>query len=285
MVEKVEDVCETGNTKQSRISASKYWCFTYNNYEVDSLSKMVTKFKSLNIEYMIGKEIGESGTPHLQGYIECPKVARWTEFGFPKEIHWEKRKGNKLQNLKYCSKDGDFVTSFFFAEIKLPKLRGWQLIVKDWSESEPDDRTIYWIWSSSGKRGKSTMCKFLAMQGAIITGGKATDMKFQISRYEQENGYGPKNIIFDVPRSNFQYLSYGGIEEIKNGVFSSPKYESCMCIINNPNVFVFCNFPPDLDNKDMSSDRFKVLNVDEELIEYENDSCQGCPNLTACAAI
>ena len=43
------------------------WCFTLNNWhdsDVESLKKMT------DIKYMIvGIEVGEKGTPHMQGYV------------------------------------------------------------------------------------------------------------------------------------------------------------------------------------------------------------------------
>lgn len=56
-----------------------------------------------------GKEVGEEGTPHLQGYLvfeyanrisACKKI-------LPR-AHWEKRLGNHEQAKAYCMKDGDF---------------------------------------------------------------------------------------------------------------------------------------------------------------------------------
>ena len=260
----VETVVEEGNTKPPRQSASKYWCFTWNNYPAEALSGLVKIFIGLGYKYIIGKEVGESGTPHLQGYVESDHEIRWSEFKLSKDIHWEKRKGNKAQNIKYCSKEGNFETNFEGVPrgIPLPMLTGWQLKCSAASEVEPLPRDIYWYWSNEGGRGKSTMVRWLAMKGAIVCAGKAADMKYQIVRYIEKHGHGPKNVVFDVPRSAFQYLSYTGIEEIKNGVFASSKYESDMVIMSHPNVFVFCNFEPDYNNHDLSVDRLKVVCVD-----------------------
>lgn len=62
------------------------------------------------IQYLIyGKEIGDEGTPHLQGYLEMKSrtrmggVKRW----IGDRVHLEIARGTAVQNIEYCSKDGD----------------------------------------------------------------------------------------------------------------------------------------------------------------------------------
>ena len=60
------------------------------------------------------------------------------------------------------------------------------------------------------------------------------------------------------------------MEEVKGGIFCSTKYECGMHMQNPPHVLVFANFPPDMNDRDMSSDRFVVQNVD-----YESECAAG----------
>ncbi len=117
-------------TAMPRINPAKAWCFTLNNYTENELGALVQLFSSLDDKYyyIVGEEVGEEGTPHLQGYIEkkdgrfrpLPKfavrrqcVATIGEVSPPPKnaMHFEKAKGNRTQNYKYCSKDGKFVTN------------------------------------------------------------------------------------------------------------------------------------------------------------------------------
>lgn len=85
---------------------SKHWCFTLNNYTEEEYKKIF----EIKTDYaIVGKEKGESDTPHLQGYIVFP--ARKTFGAVKKSIpraHIERVKGTPQQNRAYCMKEGDY---------------------------------------------------------------------------------------------------------------------------------------------------------------------------------
>jgi len=89
---------------------SKNWCFTLNNYTEDELLQ-VDGFLNDRCSYAIyGKEVGESGTSHLQGYfnlIERAGIQKLKSY-FNSRAHLEIAKGDAGSNVRYCSKDGDF---------------------------------------------------------------------------------------------------------------------------------------------------------------------------------
>lgn len=272
MVEEGGNTISPSTLKKKRISASKMWCFTLNNYEDSQMVEMVELFKVLGADYVIGREVGEKGTPHLQGYIRRKTCFRPIEacgtLAFAKRIHWEKCKGNHEQNVAYCTKEGSFETNLKLpAPIKVVEPTGWQLHAIEAVSGEPDDRTIHWYWEADGGVGKSSLMRYLVhKRGALVCSGKAADMKYLVVKYKEEHeGICPELIVFDVPRSSHQYLSYTGIEEIKNGCFASTKYECGMHIQNHPHVLVFANFAP-TPGLDMSADRFRVFNIREELM-------------------
>lgn len=66
--------------------------------------------KELKLTYLIfGTEIGESGTPHLQGYMEsASKTSMSTLKKLIPKAHWEKAKGTSKQASEYCKKDGQY---------------------------------------------------------------------------------------------------------------------------------------------------------------------------------
>lgn len=81
------------------------WCFTVNNFTENDIELI----KNWKFNYLIfGKEKGENGTPHLQGYLQT--VGRFRISGmkkFHQTAHWEPAKGSCADNQKYCSKEGD----------------------------------------------------------------------------------------------------------------------------------------------------------------------------------
>jgi len=102
------------------------YCFTLNNYTKEEELSL----QKLNYKYLIyGKEIGENGTHHLQGYIHYHKSTRFSAVknDIPR-AHVEKRKGTSKQAADYCKKDGDF---YEFGEIPLTAA---QASKNTWSE-------------------------------------------------------------------------------------------------------------------------------------------------------
>lgn len=77
--------------------------FTLNNYT----EKDIEDINNLDVQYLIyGKEVGESGTPHLQGYIELHKKMSFNKVAKLFKWHIEPRKGTQQQAIDYCKKEG-----------------------------------------------------------------------------------------------------------------------------------------------------------------------------------
>ena len=88
---------------------SRSWCFTINNWT----EKDETAIAMAGARYTVyGKEVGESGTPHLQGYVYFAnkKSMKGVSKLLP-TAHLEMRKGTHEQARNYCIKDGD-ITEF-----------------------------------------------------------------------------------------------------------------------------------------------------------------------------
>jgi len=95
--------CKHKNVKMS----SKRWCFTLNNYADSDFEAF---HEAADRAYVIiGKEVGVCGTNHLQGYITFYKMKRLPAVrAISTRAHWEIARGSTDDNIKYCSKGGDF---------------------------------------------------------------------------------------------------------------------------------------------------------------------------------
>lgn len=79
---------------------ARTWVFTLNNYD----SGDVQLFKDLDVRRIVfGEEVGESGTPHLQGYVTFKRSYRLSALKkISKGAHWEVA---KCEDFNYCLKD------------------------------------------------------------------------------------------------------------------------------------------------------------------------------------
>jgi hypothetical protein len=89
------------------MSRAKHWCFTLNNYTDDSIEFIASNADCF--EYLIyGKEVGESGTPHLQGFVSfksrvrrnhCVEKIGQAHFTVARHVD---------NSIEYCKKDSDY---------------------------------------------------------------------------------------------------------------------------------------------------------------------------------
>lgn len=86
---------------------SRAWCFTLNN-PTDEDRATIDELNTCRKYMCFGEEIGESGTPHLQGYVELSKPMRMSglkALGGPwAKMHLEQRRGTREEAQAYCMK-------------------------------------------------------------------------------------------------------------------------------------------------------------------------------------
>jgi len=86
---------------------SRGWCFTINNYTDLEYNRL----QYVACQYIVyGREVGESGTPHLQGYIHFKEKVTMGKIKslIGTRAHVEKRFGSLEQAINYCKKDGNW---------------------------------------------------------------------------------------------------------------------------------------------------------------------------------
>lgn len=83
--------------------------FTWNNYPEDA-EQTLKDWKQITYGVYGHEKAPETGTPHLQGYVELKQSTPWKNIHKKLPgVHVEERKGNQSQAIAYCKKDGDFV--------------------------------------------------------------------------------------------------------------------------------------------------------------------------------
>lgn len=250
-------------------SRARRWIIVINNWEEKDLVKIVSLSQC---NYVVGKEVGEKGTRHLQCYLEFPNQMRFNTLKrmFPTG-HFEKATHSAKANVEYCTKGGDYITN-----MKIPKplhvlsyeqLYPWQKDIEDMIHQDPDDRTIYWYWCDSGNTGKTALIKRLCSRYRWCTFStcvKSADILTQASL--DVSAY-----LFNFSRSTPDFNPYQALECLKDGLVSDCKLKKSTnnIIMNPPHVICFANKPP-AKNK-LSADRWKIIRLDTDLDELSDD--------------
>lgn len=248
------------------------WVFTLNNYTDEETEDLINSLTQKQAMFIIGKEMGDEKTPHLQGYIEFKNARSFNSLKkINKRLSIRIARGNRQQNIIYCSKEYVHISTFPLPR-KVRLLNNYKNVIwKKWQQdiinivnSEPDDRTINWFYEPTGNVGKSFLCKYLCLKySCIIADGKKNDIFNQIKTWLDchEDNEDPKIIICDVPRHNLDYINYGALEQIKNGLIYSGKYEGGQCLFGNPHLIILANERPDISK--MSLDRWNIVFIED----------------------
>lgn len=85
-----------------QVPPRKDWCFTLNNPR----QREYAKLKAAAYQYIVFQlEVGENGTPHLQGFIQMQDKVRLSSMKkLLRRAHWEPRRGTAAQAAHYCIK-------------------------------------------------------------------------------------------------------------------------------------------------------------------------------------
>lgn len=270
------------------------------------------------IRYLVvGRELGSSGTPHLQGFLILH--TKLTFVGISSKLpraHIESTKGTSTQAAAYCKKDGDFdeygellagnktnsVLENLFAWGKefienngrapttrevaihhptahvryprcvdtlaywapVPVLRDgdpndWQRELAEQLDNDPDDRTVNFFIDEQGGKGKSWFQGWYLTKHPddtqILSIGKRDDIAHSLDPSKSV-------FFFNVPRGQMEMLQYTILEQLKDRLVFSPKYDSRMKVLaKTPHVCVFSNETPDFSK--MSEDRYVITDLND----------------------
>lgn len=92
-----------------KMTRHRAWCWTLNNYNADEEAAIKAALQKANYA-VCGHEVGDSGTPHLQGYFQWPTLISFKQVKekLGERAHVEPAKGSPVQNKGYCTKGGSY---------------------------------------------------------------------------------------------------------------------------------------------------------------------------------
>jgi len=118
----------------------------------------------------------------------------------------------------------------------------------------PDDRSILFYVDEEGGKGKSWFQRYMLSnypdKVQILSAGKRDDIAHAIEAHKSI-------FLFNIPRQSMEYFNYNIIEQLKDKMVFSPKYDSCTKILNStPHVVIFSNEEPKADA--LTEDRYII---------------------------
>lgn len=254
---------------------ARRYVFVINNYNDEILNKAKNYLISKSQEYIIGLEVGASGTKHIQGYVEFKNQinVKCIYDNITNKMWITKAKGSKKENYNYCSKDNKYYTNMNFKtfqeklndkilneEYENVQWRPFQKEILDLIDTKPDHRKIHWYYNQDGNNGKSYLFKYinLTRNDVIIADGKKDNILYEVSKLI-ENEIEPRIIILDIPRTHKDFVNYSLIEQLKNGCVQSGKYEGKKCLFRIPHIIITSNYEPSYSA--WSMDRYCVKEI------------------------
>jgi len=196
---------------------SQRWCFTINAApgQSDPLTLDTLEMKAGGLMdqlepgvFIYQIERGDQGTAHVQGYCEF-KYQK--DFSYLKRVnkhaHWEKAKGSRAENVKYCTKPEGFLRGPWMKGVRLEPPDddekqdpeqvfaaagfvpfGWQTQVLGIAKAPVHPRRIHWFWEPTGNVGKTFLCRSLVSSGTWFYGachgrGSGRDVLYGVARF------------------------------------------------------------------------------------------------------
>ena len=211
----------------------------------------------------------------------CKKDGSFTEYGelpvsqgkrndWDKYIEWVKELGRAptkrelctqqpslyARYPKACSEIASYVNPHPALELGEPR-DGWQRDLNNVLHGDPSPRDIVFIYDPEGNSGKSWFCRYWLTkqpdESQVLRIGKRDDLAHAIDP-------NMKYFLFDIPRTQMEFLQYSVLEGLKDRMVFSPKYASNLKVLTNiPHVVVFCNEHPDMTK--LTGDRYNIIQV------------------------
>lgn len=175
------------------------------------------------------------------------------------------KEGSTLKRLRedcseVCAKYPRFVREYLAdhtppPEITVHPLRDWQSSLIADLDLPPEDRKIIFVVDIVGNKGKTWFAKYylsLHEDAQILEAAKKADMAYALETTTRV-------LFINCVRKVTEFLSYGFMEAVKDGIVFSPKYESGNKLMAPCHVVVLMNQQPDMSA--LSLDRYHIIDI------------------------
>ena len=113
-----------------------------------------------------------------------------------------------------------------------------------------NDREVLWINDPEGNHGKTTLGKYLSSfhSAQIMNNGQSKDLAHAFDNAPV--------VVMDYSKDKQEFINYSFLENLKNGILFSPKYESQTKMFKPVKLLCLANYPPQVDK--MVMDRWRI---------------------------
>lgn len=148
------------------MSRAVNWCFTLNNWTQGEFDLIAQLGQSDHVEYLVvGRETGESGTPHLQGFVRFKSRQRLSAVRTMVSTrgHFEVAKGTPHQAAQYCKKENDFEEYGTPPTVTQGKRNDWERLRQHVDElgERPERRSLFVLFPSLMARYESAVWEYI----------------------------------------------------------------------------------------------------------------------------
>jgi hypothetical protein len=189
----------------------------------------------------------------IREFGETEALKKFITMGL-KASSWEEAK--KLFALEMKVQNQEKIENAFSES----QLRPWQKDLMAKLTAEADARKIYCIYDKVGNAGKTWFCRYMKAKfperSVLVNNGKAADIAFVMHENE-----GADIVLFQLQRSVEEHVNYQILEQVKDNVFVSSKYQSSSHVGVPLALAVFTNFP--LNWEQLSTDRWEIWKIDQ----------------------
>ena len=185
---------------------------------------------------------------------------------------WAHQAGFSLQVMESAVKTHRYgqklrIMNELFESAKFVKWKPWQQYLVEYMKKPAHPREILVVVDTKGNAGKTFFMKNFKIldeeKTVILSNARTRDLMYIVEKKPIL-----ENILYNLSRSVHGKINYQALEQLKDGEFTTTKYQGSEITLNPPRMVVFTNEPLNWDS--MSKDRWKIMTINDEEFTIQN---------------